>query len=39
MDGPLQPSGLDRARKEKQIRWHHGAAAFVLKYIRTIADQ
>ena len=29
--GTLQPPGLDRALKEKQIRWHHGAAAFVLK--------
>ena len=24
--------GLTEPEKEKQIRWHHGAAAFVLKY-------
>ena len=40
MDGPLQPSGLSGSKgaskslAKKQIRWHHGAAAFVLKYIR-----
>jgi hypothetical protein len=36
--GTLSPPGLVRALQEKQIRWHHGEAAFVLKYIRTIAD-
>jgi len=31
-------SGFVGTRKEKQIRWHHGAAAFVLKFIRMNAD-
>ena len=45
MDGPLQPSGLggskgaSKSPAKKQIRWHHGAAAFVLKYDRMIAGQ
>ena len=44
MDGPLQPSGLSGSKgaskslAKKQIRWHHGAAAFVLKFIRDEAD-